>query len=189
MRSGKTTIARQLVRDYGLFIVQTDHLILSMRKAFPETGIGNPDLGYNSLCEKFFPLLQALLITLESEANVNYVVEGHYIRPADVARLPKSFAPFFLGYTRITPRDKMAQIRQHASIQPCYTREMSETKLRRYTDQWIQWSRELHSECASTGNVFLDTSEGFVSAFETIGAIWKDNEPSSSNRIARKIDF
>jgi len=191
MRSGKTRLSKHLQLEHSYNLIQTDHLILALQKAYPSTGVGKPGFSYESLCEAFSPFLRELLSQLAQDTEQNYIVEGYYIRPSDANELRPAFYPIFLGYPLIGIDQKIQQIRDYSRDHECYTSDFSDADLRGYVTRWIDQSRDLAQVCANARIPFFDTGSGIQLALnhlnETMSplAVYALAPPASSQNPTR----
>ena len=161
MRSGKTLLSKRLADKLNFSHIPTDHLILAIQKALPNTGIGQRGLSYDELCNRFKPVLIALLDSLESEKECHFVVDGYYIRPEDILEKEGSLKAYFLGYPDITPYEKVSLMRRYGKTQPCYTNKMNESRVFRYAEEWIHDSKKLLLACCEYDKEFINVSYNF----------------------------
>jgi hypothetical protein len=161
MRSGKTILSKRIISDFGFSHIPTDHLVIALRKACPNSGVGSHGLTYDELCDRFKPVLIALLASLASEEGSSYVVDGYYIRPNDIVEKERSLKAYFLGYPNMTPRDKVLQIRRYGKTRSCYTNQMTDSTLFRNVEKWIEESKKLVQTCNEYEKEFFNVSHDF----------------------------
>ncbi len=156
MRSGKTVLSRQLTDQFTH--IQTDHLIVTFQRIFPDLGIGRQGASFDELCEAFLPFLLDYALQLAADQDRRYILDCHYIRPPDTLRLPSSFRTIFLGYPQTSTEQKVTDLRAFASEHECYTSDITDESLYSFATRWIAQSRETQIECTDLGIPFFDTS-------------------------------
>jgi hypothetical protein len=115
-RAGKSTLARRLVAQHQVPYFSLDVLLMGLARAWPQCGV-DPDLPPQQGAAHLWPLIRALAVNLleETPTHPTYLLEGDLLLPREVAAFreayPGAVAACFLGYTRITPRAKLRQVR------------------------------------------------------------------------------
>ncbi len=164
MRSGKTTLSSRLTDRF--VHIQTDHLILTFQRIFPDLGIGRRGASFDELCDAFLPFLLGYAIHLAADQDRKYILDCHYIRPSDTLRLPSSFQTIFLGYPQTSTAQKVADLRAYASQHECYTSEITDESLYSFVTRWIAQSRKTQDECISLGIPFFDTDQDLAAPLD-----------------------
>ena len=171
MKSGKTLLSDQLHHECGYNHIQTDHLILSLQKAFPSLGVGKRGASFDALCDAFHPFLDELLIQLSHDEERKYIVEGFYMRTTDFSNLGTAFHTIFLGYPSATVEQKFSQIREHGRNHRCYSNDLPDAYLREQISEWIEQSKNLAIFCEELRLPFFDTNLGFKAAADHLKGI------------------
>lgn len=164
MRTGKTLVADALARRTGFPYLGTDSLILALRDCFPETAIGHKGKSFDELCEAFIPFLNRYLHHASQAGRGSHIVEGHFIRPKDVAQLAANTSAVFFGYPEADPQEKLQQLKSYAAASvPDGAETDDDEKLLKQINRWIDFSRELREQCRQHDILFVDTSHQDVS--------------------------
>lgn len=159
MRTGKTLVADALARRTGFPYLGTDSLILALRDCFPETAIGHKGKSFDELCEAFIPFLNRYLHHASQAGRGSHIVEGHFIRPKDVAQLAANTSAVFFGYPEADAQEKLRQLKAYAaSIAHDWMEGEDDEKLLKQITRWIDFSRDLRDQCRQYDILFVDTS-------------------------------
>ena len=156
MRSGKTQLAEALSRSLGLSFLSSDHLVLALRDTYPETGVGAPGKSFDELCDAFAPFLEKLLSHFSKNSRLNYVIDGHFIRPRDIRRFGPDCRALFLGYPGAVPEARVDQLRAYGKAFDCFTNGIGDDELLERVNRWVEHSRMLRKECLECQVPFLD---------------------------------
>jgi hypothetical protein len=104
---------------------------------------------------------------------VDYVIEGELL-PKYVAELhhryPLQIKACFLGYTAITPAQKLREIRTNAGYPNDWSSECSDSDLLNIITRMIEFSRYLMDECKTYNLRYFDTSHNFVQTLDQVVA-------------------
>ncbi|NML17484.1 AAA family ATPase [Azohydromonas caseinilytica] len=156
MRSGKTQVAESLAKRLGFSYLSSDSLVLTLRDCFPEIALGGQGKSYDELCDAFLPVLEKLFFYLGKNSSMNYVVDGHFIRPRDIQKFGLSCKAFFLGFPGIDPEMRLSQLRAYGKTAECYTNNMEDADLLERVNRWVEYSKSLRKECLEYEVPFLD---------------------------------
>ena len=118
------------------------------------------------------PLVREMSISLLAD-GVDYVIEGELL-PKHVAALrqvyPTQMRACFLGYTTITPEQKLHDIRTHAGYPNDWSSDYSDADLLNVIAQMIEFSHYLREECAMYHLRYFDTSRHFIETLDRVVA-------------------
>ena len=107
------------------------------------------------------------------EERADYVIEGE-IPPKHVDALrqayPSRIKACFLGYTAITPAQRLHDIRTHAGYPNDWSSECSDSDLLNIVTRMIAFSQYLMDECARYNLRYFDTSHNFVQTLDQVVA-------------------
>ena len=146
-----------------------DVLKMGLARGVPEYDI-DPDAGGIRVGERLWPLVREMSISLLAE-GVDYVIEGELL-PKWVAALqqayPAQIKACFLGYTTITPAQKLNDIRTHADYPNDWPSDYSDVALLNIIAKMIAFSRYLMEECATHHLRYFDTSQHFVQTLDEV---------------------
>jgi len=116
-KSGKTYLAKEIVKRYQIPYFSTDYLMMSL-------SLGNPSIGVNhndddrivaAALEPYLkPMIEAMI-----HNRIDYCIEGVHLLPSFVAKLkakyPNDIQHICLGYAMIDTHLKVSQLREHLS--------------------------------------------------------------------------
>lgn len=115
-KAGKTYVARRLLREKGISVFSTDHLMMALAKADPTHAV-DADADDKVVAKAMEPYLHAMIATMVA-GGVDQVIEGVHFLPAFAARLVAEFPGqvrfAFLGYRNVDPTAKTKEILAHA---------------------------------------------------------------------------
>ena len=105
--------------------------------------------------------------------GVDYAMEGELL-PKQVAVLqrayPAKIKACFLGYTTITPAQKLQEIRTHAGHPNDWPSSYPDPALLNIINREIAFSQYLMAECATYHLHYFDTSHNFVQTLDQVVA-------------------
>lgn len=166
-RSGKGILARRLLVARQFPNLSLDVLKMGLTRGVPEYDI-DPNAGGPVVGERLWPLVREMSMTLLVE-GIDYVFEGELL-PQHVAILqeefPRQVRACFLGYTSISPEQKLHAIRIHGGHPNDWPRDYTDADLLRVITREIAFSRALQTACARSGLRYFDTSTDFTAALD-----------------------
>ena len=170
-RTGKGMLVRRLLVEMQLPYLSIDVLKMGLARGVPEYGI-DPDAGGIIVAEKLWPLVREMSISLLRE-GVDYGFEGELL-PQHVAALrhdyPSQIKACFLGYTTITPTQKLHEIRTHAGYPNDWAITYADSALLNIITREIAFSQYLMDACARYNMRYFDTSHDFVQTLDQVVA-------------------
>ncbi|MBZ0300927.1 MAG: hypothetical protein K8J31_14355 [Anaerolineae bacterium] len=170
-RTGKGILVRRLLVEQQMSYLSLDVLKMGLTRGVPEYEI-DPDAGPMVLGERLWPLVREMSLNLLME-QVNYSIEGELL-PKHVAALrsdyPEQVRACFLGYTEITPAQKLHEIRAHAGYPNDWSSECSDAELLPIITNMIAFSHYLREECAVYAFPYFDTSHAFEQTHDEVVA-------------------
>lgn len=170
-RTGKGILVRRLLAEKQLPYLSLDVLKMGLARGVPEFEF-NPDAGGLVVGEKLWPLVREMSRSLLAD-DVDYVIEGELL-PKHVAALqqhyPSRVKVCFLGYTTITPAQKLLEIRTHAGHPNDWPRDRSDEELLKIITEMLEFSHYLKEECATYQLRYFDTSHHFIETLEGVVA-------------------
>ncbi len=162
-RTGKSILARSFVTEKGIPYFGIDGLTTVLQESLPDLGIkhGQP---FISKAEKIWPILNSLLIHFIEE-EPNYLAEGDALLPKHVAELEKKYKneikACFTGFTKISPEDKLKEIRQFSDFKDDWTKKRSDEKMLGDIKSMIKFSGYLKKECSKLNIEYFEISYNF----------------------------
>jgi len=170
-RTGKGMLVRRLLAERQLPFLSLDVLKMGLARGVPEYTI-DPDAGGMQVGERLWPLVREMSINLLHE-QLDYAFEGE-ILPKDVAALrhayPTQVRACFLGYSTLTPPQKLHEIRTHAGHPNDWPREYSDAALLTIIVREIAFSQYLQAECVRYHLRYFDTSRNFMQVLDEVAA-------------------
>jgi hypothetical protein len=170
-RTGKGILVRRLLVERHMPYLNLDVLKMGLARGVPEYNI-DPDAGGIIVGERLWPLVREMSASLLRD-RVDYVIEGEVL-PKHVAALrdahPSQIKACFLGYTAITPAQKLHHIRTHSGYPNDWSSEYSDPDLLNIITSMIGFSQYLMDECNTYNLRYFDTSHNFLQVLDQVVA-------------------
>jgi len=170
-RTGKGMIVRRLLAEMQLPFLSLDVLKMGLARGVPEYTI-DPDAGAMQVAESLWPLVREMSINLLHE-QMDYVFEGEILpKNVDAVRhvYPTQVRACFLGYSTITPAQKLHEIRTHAGHPNDWPREYPDADLLAIIDREIAFSQYVQAECIRYHFRYFDMSHNFMPVLDEVVA-------------------
>lgn len=169
-RCGKSILARRFVSERRIPYFSTDFLIWALEKGAPQLDIKfGPFL---PKAEKVWPIIKPLMSVLTEDVD-NYLIEGDSLLPKYVSGFQKEYKnetrSCFVGFTNISPEDKLAEVRKYSNQKDDWTKKHSDKKLLDTIKSMIEFSKYLEKECDKHKIQYFDMSVNFQ---EKLGEIF-----------------
>jgi hypothetical protein len=168
-RAGKGILARRLLAEMHLPYLSLDVLKMGLTRGVPEYVI-DPDAGGMQVAERMWPLVREMSASLLVD-RVDYVIEGEII-PRNIAALrqtyPGQINACFLGYTTITPAQKLHEIRTYTGYPNDWARSYTDADLLTVITREIAFSQYVQAECARYRLRYFDTSRQFLPTLDEV---------------------
>lgn len=158
-RSGKSTLAQMIHKDFGLSIVCVDSIISAFQNTFPNLNISHT---HGRTCKSLItPFVSEYANALMyNHPNERFVIEGYHLTlDENIKQLfPKRlFDIIVLGYPQLTPEQVLKNVRQYEG-EADYTCALSDDELLSITSRHVQYSQEFQRMSQVLGLTFIDTS-------------------------------
>jgi 2-phosphoglycerate kinase len=168
-RSGKTSLARMLLRRRHVPFLSVDVLKMALHDALPAAFPG-PDRPHRDIAEAIRPVLSGIAVHSLTQ-GLDYCVEGDLLVPGDVARLarlhPGQVRACFLGYPTISTAEKFDLIESfRGPPNDWVNRDLSRSGKIAHIDRMKLLSRGFERSCRTAGVPFVDTSHAFGERLE-----------------------
>lgn len=168
-RSGKTTLALQLLRENSLPYFCTDFLMYGLGLS-GSAGIDFDTDSFTAIRKKMFLpiwyLIQAIL-----KNNHDYVVEGSHLEPDLINKLKTKFSDGIeacvLGYPEISLAEKVHAVDQFSDLNGNWLANYTVEYREKYVDGQIKFSKQLQLAAREFSIPFFDTGKRFE---ETLNA-------------------
>lgn len=168
-RTGKGILVRRLLKELGLPYLNLDVLKMGLARGVPEFAV-DPDAGAIAVAERLWPLVREMSRSLLAD-QIPYVLEGELL-PKHVAALreayPSQVSGCFLGYTEITPSQKLHNIRLHGGHPNDWPQSYSDVALLAIIEREIAFSHFVRTECELAHLAYFDTSEQFTATLDQV---------------------
>lgn len=170
-RTGKGILVRRLLVEQQMPYLNLDVLGMGLVRGVPEYELDS-EAGALIVGERLWPLIREMCASLLVD-RVDYVIEGQLL-PKHVAALqrqhPSQVKACFLGYSTISPAQKLRDIRAHAGYPNDWSSERSDAELLEIINREIEFSRYLKAECAIHQLRYFDTSQHFMQTLDEVVA-------------------
>jgi hypothetical protein len=168
-RTGKGILARRLLAEHQMAFLSLDVLKMGLARGVPEYEI-DPDAGGIVVGERLWPLVREMSINLLGE-GVDYVIEGELL-PRHVAAFqqlyPAQTKACFLGYTALSPEQKLRNVRRYAGYPNDWSSEYTDAELLPILTRMIEFSHYLQAECVRYQLRYFDTSHHFIETLDQV---------------------
>lgn len=168
-RTGKGILVRRLLKEQQLPYLSLDVLKMGLVRGVPEFAI-DPDAGAVAVAERLWPLVREMSRSLLAD-QVPYILEGELL-PKHVAALrdanPSQVVGCFLGYTEITPSQKLHNIRAHGGHPNDWPQSYTDAALLSIIEREIAFSHYVRRECELVHLAYFDTSEQFTATLDQV---------------------
>lgn len=169
-RSGKSTISRIMLDKYKLPYLSLDFLVMGFTNGLPQMGI-DANKPEKEVAEKLWPFLKAICVNI-IEIGLDYVVEGVFILPEQVNELieeyPRNVKACFIGYTNISPDQKLSEIRIFSGALNDWTINESDSSVLKHIHKMVSFSEYLKNECDRFNMPYFENSGNFKGTLERV---------------------
>lgn len=168
-RSGKGILVRRLLTDLHLPYLNLDVLKMGLTRGLPELAF-DPDAGGMRVAERLWPLVREMSENLFAD-HANYVFEGE-ILPKNVDAIRQVHTTqvnaCFLGYSTISPDQKLREIRLHSGYPNDWPQSYTDADLLAIIHREIAFSQYLQAESAWFHFPYFDLSDQFMPVLEKV---------------------
>jgi hypothetical protein len=173
-RTGKGLLSRRLLLETQQPYLSLDVLKMGLVNGLPSFGL-DPEASAIAIAQQLWPLVRAMRVNM-IETGVHYIVEGE-ILPEHIHELtqqyPDQIRACFLGYTEITPHQKLTEIRAFGGNPNDWMEDYPDEDILELAMENVVFSRYLRGECSRLGFAYFDTSDRFQEVHEQIIAYLK----------------
>ena len=167
-RSGKSTVARELLKRNSILYFALDVLMMGLHVGYPQLGIG-PDIADPVVTRRLWPVVRGFALNL-LDTEAAYAIEGVFLRPQHMAELeqshPATVRGVFIGYSSISPATKLRHIRAASHLPNDWLSTQRDAYILALVYRNIRRSRNARILCARLGVKYVDTSRGFAARIE-----------------------
>ena len=157
-KSGKSRLAVDLSKKYGMNHIPLDYFASSFKHNFPDVGITS-----NVLIDKESSKLLALFLSkfisiVELKNDEFFVLDSAHILPEDIIKYldPQKWDIYYLGYPTITAEEKISEIEKYTK--GGWTSKRSHQELLEIFNKLIILSKNIQNTCINYSIEFIDTS-------------------------------
>jgi len=170
-KSGKSFLAKRIVKKYGIGSFSSDYLMMSLAKANPKLNI-DIDASDTTVSNVLKPYLEAMMVTM-IENKIDYLLEGVHFKPQMIReildRYPGKIKSVFLGYRDIETSVKIQELSIFGKdTENHWYKRMNESELKNLVNYLKNESELLYIECQKYGfdyveiNNINDQSENII---------------------------
>ncbi len=167
-RSGKTVIARKLMKEYQIPYLSTDWLMMGFNDGIPEYGIHHL-LWPNEIAKKMWPFLKGMIDNMIFD-GMDYVIEGEAMLPELVAELLKKYPGkikvVFVGYADISVHEKVKLVKEFCDRDDDWLISESDAYIKDHIGNMIGYSKMIKEGCEKHNLPYFDTSKDFLKSID-----------------------
>jgi len=167
-RSGKTLIAKKMMKQCGIPYISLDWLVMGFTNGIPEYGI-NDKLWPNEIAEIFWDFLKAMCENM-IWTETDYIIEGEAVLPERIDELlkkyPGSIKVCFVGYTNINVSEKVKYVYNYSYGKKDWLTNESDDYIERHISNMIEYSERIKISCEKYGIRYFDTSKNFLQVLD-----------------------
>ncbi len=170
-RSGKTTLSKSL-SDLGFIHYKMDAIKRAIYKVFEL----DKKEDWSVLSPKIIQIIESIVEDNSTDdSEERFVIDTPYIYPKDLSNIDRrKFVVIFLGYSQITPQEKLNRIRENDS-KNCWTNSVSDNEMLKQSEMSIEYSKVVRNQCAENGFAYFDTSFDFTEDLKKARDYIKEN--------------
>lgn len=170
-RAGKTTLSKSLV-DLGFIHYKMDAVKRAAYKVFEL----DKNSDWSVLSSKIIQIIESIIEDNSADdSHERFVIDTPYVYPKDLANIDREkFVVIFVGYSQITPTEKLVQIRQNDSDN-CWTTSVPDNEMLKQSQMSIEYSKIVKKQCVENGFAYFDTSEDFFEVLENAKKYIEEN--------------
>ena len=157
-KSGKSRLAVDLCKKYGMNHIPIDYFASSFKHNFPDVNITS-DVVINKESSKLLALFLSRFITIaEAKNDELFVLDSAHILPEDILKYldPQKWDIYYLGYPNTTAKEKINEIEKYTK--GGWTSKRSHEELMELFNELILLSKNIQNTCIDNNIEFIDTS-------------------------------
>jgi 2-phosphoglycerate kinase len=149
-KSGKTTIAKEFTKRYGIPYFSTDYIMMMLYRGNSDLGI-DPLASDTSVSRQIKPYVYGLIKTMV-ENKVDYLIEGVHFSPDFSSELlkeyPNDIRIVYLGYRNTNVNLKIIELNKYKdSLENVWYSSFSNEKMIELISYLIEESERVHCLC------------------------------------------
>lgn len=161
-KSGKSLIAKALMKSYHLQLIQTDHIMMMLHKGNPDSDL---DIQASDSTVSLFlePYVKGLIETILTHQG-DYLIEGVHFLPSFAKELltlyPDKIKVLYLIYEKADPKLKALELVNHISFMdnPWFS-EMNQIELENLCRYMIHESKRLGDACRKLNIPYVEVTD------------------------------
>lgn len=169
-RSGKSLIARKLMKEYQIPYLSSDWLMMGFNDGIPEYGIHHL-LWPNEIAKKIWPFLSGMIDNMIYD-GMDYVIEGEAMLPELVAPLIEKYqgklTVVFIGYADIGVKEKVNLVKEYCDRDDDWLISEPDDYIKDHIGNMIGYSKMIKEECEKVDIPYFDTSVNFPGTIEEV---------------------
>ena len=167
-RAGKSYFRNKILQKYRIPGLTTDLLRDGLATGVPDLGL-KEDQSDREKAEILWPLWRSIL-QQRAFYHDKLLIEGVNFLPKYLAEVKdKDYLRIcFVGYPRLSPEDKLKQIKKYTSSDCDWHEELTDDQLLNLIRIWIEDSLYFEQECNKYDLEFVDLSNNFKAGWERV---------------------
>ncbi len=147
-RTGKTTLSRRLIKEYGFSHLAVDSIVHAFEHSSPPSGIAHLTGNDLAVMDKISEFLYEQ-IRWHINHDIPLVVEGYHLKPEHFRKYMGDipFQSVFFGYARPAEADKMLRSIRASETPSDWTRSFSDDQMLGYLSGFIETDRFIEQNC------------------------------------------
>jgi adenylate kinase family enzyme len=161
-RSGKTTLAKKIVKEFHFCYISIDRIVTGFQYGMPELNINHEDRSGKTV-KLLSPFLLNFIKSLDSNSlrkdNIFYVIEGAYLDINEYINFfrKRNIKLIITLQTELKKQDFFNNIRKYDKDNE-WTTKMSDDELLEYCDNLVLFNRNIKKYCDENDIKYYDTS-------------------------------
>ena len=174
-RAGKTYLAKQLMTQLKIPLLELDYLKMGLANGVPEYGI-HPLQDEATLGGLLWPIVEAMVRAMVENED-DYIIEGCYILPEFVAQAREqhgdTIRACFLGYADTSPLEKLVEVRRYGGGPGDPLGDYDDARTLSFIERFVSFSQFVRTECARLGFPYFEVKERGQTVEQAIKEILK----------------
>ena len=166
-KSGKSRLAVNLCKKYGMSHIPLDYFTSSFKHIFPELGISSDVIINKKTSELLSSYLARVIEIIELRDDEFFVLDTAHVFPEDIVKYldRDKWNIYYLAYPNAIVKNKISEINKY--ISGGWTSSKNNNELESTFKKLIEISKNIEDQCKSADIDFIDTSnEDIIDVFE-----------------------
>lgn len=169
-RSGKTLIAKKMMKQCEIPYMSLDWLVMGFTKGIPEYGI-HDKLWPNEIAERFWNFLKAMCENM-IWTKIDYIIEGEAVLPGLIDELlkkyPDNIRVCFVGYADANIIEKVKDVYDHSNGENDWLTNEPVDYVESHISNMIEYSKGIKIACEKYNKRYFDTSKNFTEVLDDV---------------------